>query len=96
MAKKQTPAEIEAAKIDLVTVEWRKLKLTFPVAIEDWPADVVYAVYDDRVLDAVRFLLGPEQMAAVMSTQPKPTVGVIRRELFDNIAEAMGFTSAGE
>lgn len=80
---------------DTVTsLGWRGITFTFPVDMDEWPADAVEAFEQGQAMSAVHALLGDRQWQAVKRVS-KRTVGDVS-DLAAEIAKAAGFTSLGE
>lgn len=83
-------AQRNEATTDTVTVAYQGIEFEIPQDAQDWPAEALLLLEDDKPLSFVRELVGPDAFAKIRQT--KPTVRQYG-ELADKIAEAAGLTS---
>ncbi len=87
--------EREARNIDTAEVVWRGHTFTVPSSPDDWDVELTLAFEEGKVASAISMLLGAEQWNAFMSTKPKPKNRDLG-EMFEAVAQQLGFQSAGE
>lgn len=71
-AKQLSAAEVAAAGADTLTVPWRDLTFTVP-KMERWSIDAFEALEENKIVVAMREVLGPEQWQTFKASDPKPT-----------------------
>lgn len=86
-------AQREAEGDETVTVTYGGRDFTMPADQDDWPILAVQAFANQRQIDAIEHLLGPQQWATFVTFFPT-------RKHFtafsEQVAEAFGFKSPGE
>lgn len=83
----------EARNADTATIEFRGFTFTIPRNLDDMHVDFMESVEEGKTVGIVRGALGPSQWRRVRA------MNLTMRELAplgDEIAAALGFTSAGE
>lgn len=84
---KKSAAQIEAEGVKTVDVQWRGHTFTVPAEAEDWPVEVTLAFEEGKAASGVRGMLGTEQWAELMKTNPRnKDLG----DLFTAIAKDLG------
>lgn len=85
---------------EAITVDWEGLRLELPPTPDDWDPDTLEAFEGGKAMTAIRSLLGSKEYDKArkdwaQANGSKMTVGDMGR-LFEAIAEAYGFDTAGE
>ncbi|WP_280410688.1 hypothetical protein [Nocardia asiatica] len=94
----KSAAQTEAEGVDTITVEWEGLSLRVPVRPDTWPYWTVMRHLQTDLPTGVCNLLGPRQVSQLYARHPDLTAREASRlfgELFEKIAKAVGFGSAG-
>ncbi|PPJ31912.1 hypothetical protein C5E45_33005 [Nocardia nova] len=89
---KKTAAQREAEGIETAEVEFDDVIYSIPVDPVDWPLDATEAFEQGKAITAIRGLLGEKQWRVVRS---KGYRNKDFNELFNLLAKAGGFSSAG-
>jgi hypothetical protein len=77
----------------VVAVPYGGQTYTVPASAEDWPLEVLESIDDDKIVIALRVLLGSKQWARFKSTKPRTKA---LGELFEAVGKAAGFEGVGE
>ncbi|MFJ1581786.1 hypothetical protein ACIOC1_00415 [Streptomyces sp. NPDC088197] len=77
----------------VVAVPYGGQTYTVPASAEDWPLEVLESIDDDKIVIALRVLLGPKQWKRFKSTKPRTRA---LGELFEAVGKAAGFEGVGE
>lgn len=95
-AEAQAVDELDGEIVDgsgLIPISWRGHTFTVPASSDDWDVEVTEAFEGGKAATAIRGLLGEDQWEEFMTERPKNRD---LAEMFEQIAEALGFESAGE
>jgi hypothetical protein len=93
------PAAHEASG-DAITITQHGVTLTLPATSDDWPADAVEALENNKAVTALRALLGRTQFAELEKAITKETGAKPLAKHYGAVLEAVaveyGFVSTGE
>jgi hypothetical protein len=93
-------AELEAADLETVDIEWLGHTVTLPASAEDWDINVLRAFRAGDVIGVIEQLLAPGEFARIEKAHRAAHGGrFLAREmkpLGDRIAELYGFSSLGK
>ncbi|GAA4911254.1 hypothetical protein [Streptomonospora salina] len=93
-AEAQAPVTMDSETPLVKVMTWREMDLRIPPSAEDWPVEVEENFEDNRLVAAIRGILGDEQWAKVKTTV-RPKLRDIK-DLSDAIGREYGFTDTGE
>lgn len=92
MSEKAVKAEAQGD--ETVTVKWRDLdEFEVPTDRDAWPFEAHLALEESKFFVVLRELLPPRTLAQFRATRP---TGKDAADLFNAIAEALGFSDSGE